>query len=43
MLLLNEQFVGNILNKLELIYLYTFKWFQLLLYKTYNSIYYRVS
>ena len=37
----NEYSVGNILNKLELIYLHSVKWFQLLLCKTNNSIYHQ--
>ena len=34
----NESFDGNILNKPELIFLHTVKWFQVLLRNTNNSI-----
>ena len=37
----NIYFVGNILNKPELICLYTVKWFQVLLCNTNNSIQYQ--
>ena len=36
----NEQFIGKIANKQELIYLHTIKWFQVLLSNTNNLIYY---
>ena len=38
LIFVNEYFVDNILNKPKLICLLTFKWFQVLLYNTNNSI-----